>query len=102
MEHGARAGDRIGPAQVRRPLGRAHDEVVQALDVVGPPGPVAGRVDLLAARVGRHEHDGVGAGALAGNMGLVPPAPGFLEDLRTLTREHGALLIGCDHRIQRI
>jgi glutamate-1-semialdehyde 2,1-aminomutase len=30
---------------------------------------------------------------VAGNMGLVPPEPGFLEGLRTLTREHGALLI---------
>ena len=27
------------------------------------------------------------------NMGVVPPAPGFLEGLRELTREHGALLI---------
>lgn len=30
---------------------------------------------------------------VAGNMGLVPPAPGFLEGLRALTKEHGALLI---------
>lgn len=30
---------------------------------------------------------------VAGNMGLVPPAPGFLEGLRALTREHGALLV---------
>lgn len=30
---------------------------------------------------------------LAGNMGLVLPQPGFLEGLRALTREHGALLI---------
>ncbi|MDR1472577.1 MAG: glutamate-1-semialdehyde 2,1-aminomutase [Synergistaceae bacterium] len=29
----------------------------------------------------------------AGNMGLVPPAPGFLEGLREITRERGALLI---------
>ena len=29
----------------------------------------------------------------AGNMGLVLPAPGFLEGLRELTRRHGALLI---------
>ncbi|TAM77749.1 glutamate-1-semialdehyde-2,1-aminomutase [bacterium] len=29
----------------------------------------------------------------AGNMGLVLPAPGFLEGLRELTRQHGALLI---------
>lgn len=30
---------------------------------------------------------------VAGNMGVVPPVPGFLDGLRTLTREHGALLI---------
>lgn len=30
---------------------------------------------------------------VAGNMGVVPPAPGFLPGLRELTREHGALLI---------
>src|SRR5919108_1597508 len=30
---------------------------------------------------------------VAGNMGVVPPLPGFLEALRAVTREHGALLI---------
>ncbi len=30
---------------------------------------------------------------VAGNMGVVPPAPGFLAGLRRLTHEHGALLI---------
>ena len=30
---------------------------------------------------------------IAGNMGVVLPQPGFLERLRSLTREHGALLI---------
>jgi glutamate-1-semialdehyde 2,1-aminomutase len=30
---------------------------------------------------------------VAGNMGCVPPLPGYLEGLRRLTREHGALLI---------
>lgn len=30
---------------------------------------------------------------VAGNMGVVPPRPGFLEGLRRLTREWGALLI---------
>jgi len=30
---------------------------------------------------------------VAGNMGCVPPAPGFLAALRELTRRHGALLI---------
>ncbi len=31
--------------------------------------------------------------AAAGNMGVVPPEPGFTEGLRRVTREHGALLI---------
>ncbi len=30
---------------------------------------------------------------VAGNMGCVPPSPGFLEGLREVTRRHGALLI---------
>ncbi len=30
---------------------------------------------------------------VAGNMGCVPPREGFLEALRTLTNEHGALLV---------
>jgi glutamate-1-semialdehyde 2,1-aminomutase len=30
---------------------------------------------------------------VAGNMGCVPPAPGFLEGLREITLRHGALLI---------
>ena len=30
---------------------------------------------------------------VAGNMGLVPPAEGFLEGLREVTKEQGALLI---------
>ncbi|MBR7743298.1 glutamate-1-semialdehyde 2,1-aminomutase [Phycicoccus sp. BSK3Z-2] len=31
--------------------------------------------------------------AAAGNMGAVPPAPGFTEALRRVTAEHGALLV---------
>jgi glutamate-1-semialdehyde 2,1-aminomutase len=30
---------------------------------------------------------------VAGNMGVVPPAPGFLEFLRDITRRHGSLLV---------
>lgn len=30
---------------------------------------------------------------VVGNMGLIPPEPGFLEGLRRITAEHGALLI---------
>ncbi len=30
---------------------------------------------------------------IAGNMGLVPPDPGYLADLRELTKKHGVLLV---------
>ena len=30
---------------------------------------------------------------VAGNMGVVPPSPGFLQDLRKITEDHSALLI---------
>jgi len=30
---------------------------------------------------------------IAGNMGVVPPAPGFLRELRRITERHGSLLI---------
>ncbi|MTI81976.1 MAG: glutamate-1-semialdehyde-2,1-aminomutase [Firmicutes bacterium] len=30
---------------------------------------------------------------VAGNMGVIPPAPGYLEGLRELTKEYGSLLI---------
>ena len=43
------------------------------------------------------EHRGTIAAVIvepvAGNMGVVPPKPGFLEGLRKLTRDNGALLI---------
>jgi len=44
----------------------------------------------------RKNGDGIAAvivEPVAGNMGCVPPEPGFLEGLREVTRRHGALLI---------
>src|SRR6266851_9094395 len=53
--------------------------------------------DLPAVRDAFQAHPGQIAAVIvepvAGNMGVVPAEPGFLEHLRTLTREHGALLI---------
>lgn len=52
-------------------------------------------LDAVAAALQRHP-DAVAAvivEPVAGNMGVVLPAPGFLSGLRELTAQHGALLI---------
>jgi glutamate-1-semialdehyde 2,1-aminomutase len=52
-------------------------------------------VDAVAAAVARHA-EGLAAiivEPIAGNMGVVPPAPGFLEALRSLCDAAGALLV---------
>ncbi|NGQ94342.1 glutamate-1-semialdehyde 2,1-aminomutase [Brevibacillus sp. SYP-B805] len=40
-----------------------------------------------------HELAAVIVEPVAGNMGVVPPKPGFLEELREITAQHGTLLI---------
>jgi glutamate-1-semialdehyde 2,1-aminomutase len=72
-------------------------------DSAGVPAPLAGLTltapfnDLDAVRaLIRQRGDEIAAvivEPVAGNMGVVPPAPGFLEGLRELTRAAGALLI---------
>ncbi|NIP99097.1 MAG: aminotransferase class III-fold pyridoxal phosphate-dependent enzyme, partial [Nitrospinaceae bacterium] len=52
----------------------------------------AGRVKELFETRGK-EIAGVIVEPIAGNMGVVPPRPGFLETLRDVTRDAGALLI---------
>ena len=47
----------------------------------------------LAAALAEREVAAVLAEPLPANMGLVPPAPGFLERVRELADEHGAILI---------
>ncbi len=56
--------------------------------------------DLAAveAALAEHEIAAILAEPLPANMGLVPPAEGFLGDLRRLATEHGALLV-CDEVI---
>jgi glutamate-1-semialdehyde 2,1-aminomutase len=53
--------------------------------------------DLDAVRLAFANHPGAIACIIVepvvGNAGTIPPAPGYLEGLRTLTHEHGALLI---------
>jgi len=45
------------------------------------------------ARKRSKEIAGVIVEPVVGNMGVVPPAPGFLEGLRVITRQHGMVLI---------
>ena len=52
--------------------------------------------DLDAVRKLFEEHDDIAAifvEPIGGNMGLVPPADGFLEGLREVTEKNGALLV---------
>ncbi len=53
--------------------------------------------DLVAAAGAFEQYPGQIAAVLlepvAGNMGLVPPRPGYLEGLRALTSQNGALLV---------
>jgi glutamate-1-semialdehyde 2,1-aminomutase len=53
--------------------------------------------DLAAVEAALAAHAGQVAAVIvepvAGNMGVVPPAPGFLEHLRAMTRAQGTLLI---------
>ncbi len=61
-------------------------------DTVVLPYNDVGAVETLFAERG-HEVAAVLAEAAAGNMGVVPPAPGFNATLRRLTSQHGALLV---------
>lgn len=53
-------------------------------DLAGVQAAFAARKDGIAAVI---------VEPVAGNMGVVPPAPGFLEGLRAITRKHGSVLI---------
>ena len=62
----------------------------QAADTVVVPWNDA---DALAAALGEREVAAILAEPLPANMGLVPPADGYLERVRELADQHGALLI---------
>jgi len=61
-----------------------------ARDTLVAPFNDLGAVEHLLTR---HEVAAVIIEPVAANMGVVPPAPGYLEGLRDLTSRHGALLI---------
>jgi glutamate-1-semialdehyde 2,1-aminomutase len=79
---------------------------VATLGIAGSPG-VAAEVASLTAVIPYNDAAALGAAfeefpgeiaafilePVAANMGLVPPAPGYLEAAREITRRHGALLV---------
>ena len=80
-----------GGATFSIPDSRGVPAALAALTVTLEFNDVAGARDLFRRRGG--EIAAVIVEPVAGNMGVVPPAPGFLEALREVTAEHGALLI---------
>src|SRR5437667_10865032 len=80
-----------GGATFSIPDSRGVPAALAALTVTLEFNDVAGVRDLFRRRGG--EIAAVIVEPVAGNMGVVPPAPGFLEALREVTAEHGTLLI---------
>jgi len=68
----------VPEAFVQNTLSLPYNDVDRVTDVVSKKG------DNIAAII---------VEPVAGNMGLVPPEPGFLESLRILTQQHGIILI---------
>ncbi|MEB2837364.1 MAG: glutamate-1-semialdehyde 2,1-aminomutase [Desulfurococcales archaeon] len=66
-------------------------EAVARLTLVAPYNDLATVEELFERHGG--EIAAVIVEPVAGNNGVIPPAPGFLEGLRRLTRRYGALLI---------
>ena len=67
------------------PVSSAHETIVLPYnDVAAVEAAFAEHGDEIACLITE---------AAAGNMGVVPPEPGFTAALRRITREHGALLI---------
>jgi glutamate-1-semialdehyde 2,1-aminomutase len=68
----------VPEAFVQNTLSLPYNDVERLADVISKKG------DKIAAII---------VEPVAGNMGLVPPEPGFLETLRTLTQDQGIILI---------
>ena len=80
-----------GAATTGVPSSAGVPEAVAALTLVAPWNDAA----ALDALFGAHGDDvaAVILEPVAGNMGVVEAEPGFLDRIRVLTREHGALLV---------
>jgi glutamate-1-semialdehyde 2,1-aminomutase len=80
-----------GGATFSIPDSRGVPAGVAALTLTAPYNDLAAVDALFAARGA--DIAAVVVEPVAGNMGVVPPAPGFLQGLRDLTARHGALLV---------
>jgi glutamate-1-semialdehyde 2,1-aminomutase len=80
-----------GGATFGVPDSRGVPATLAALTVTVPFNDVEAVRAVFEARAG--EVAAVIVEPVAGNMGVIPPAPGFLEGLRELTTRHGAVLI---------
>lgn len=80
-----------GAATLGVPDSAGVPEAVAALTLTAPYNDVAA-LEWLFRQYGR-EIAAVIAEPVAGNMGTVPPNPGFLEAVRRITRENGALWV---------
>ena len=66
-------------------------EAVAATAIVLPYNDPSAVTEAFAARPGRIA--AIVAEPVVANAGVIPPAPGYLEHLREVTRAHGALLV---------
>jgi len=80
-----------GAATLSIPDSRGVPPALAALTVTAPFNDIGGVRALFDAR--GPDIAAVIVEPVAGNMGVVPPAPGFLEGLRELCTRHGAVLI---------
>jgi glutamate-1-semialdehyde 2,1-aminomutase len=80
-----------GVATLGLPNSPGVSEAVAAQTVVLPFNDLAA-VETLFERTG-DDISSVFVEPVVGNSGLIPPVPGFLEGLRSITERHGALLV---------
>jgi glutamate-1-semialdehyde 2,1-aminomutase len=80
-----------GGATFSLPDSQGVPTALASLTITLPFNDLEAAADVFKSR--GHEIAAVVVEPVAGNMGVVPPAPGFLEGLRQLSTQHGTLLI---------